>query len=104
MLTIIESLRFQELVDLYLDEESFAEFKTYLANHPEAGDVIPLSGGVRKIRWRRAGMGKSGGVRVIYFTRLKAGELILLTICAKAKFDNIPPDVARKMREAYEKP
>ena len=40
MLTIIESLRFQELVDLYLDEDSFAEFKTYLANHPEAGDVI----------------------------------------------------------------
>lgn len=49
-------------------------------------------------------MGKSGGVRVIYFTRLKAGELILLTIYAKAKFDSIPPDVARKMREAYEKP
>lgn len=104
MLTIIESLHFQELVDLYLDENSFAEFKTYLANHPESGDVIPLSGGVRKIRWRRAGMGKSGGVRVIYFTRLKAGELILLTIYAKAKFDNIPPGVARKMREAYENP
>lgn len=104
MLTVIESLRFQALVDLYLNENSFSEFKSYLANHPEAGEVIPLSGGVRKIRWRRAGMGKSGGVRIIYFTRINAGELILLTIYAKAKFDNIPPDVARKMRAAYENP
>lgn len=104
MFTIVETIRFQELVDLYLDEDSFAQFKTWLANHPEAGDVIPLSGGVRKVRWRRAGMGKSGGVRVIYFARIKAGELVLLTIYAKAKFDTIPANVARKLKEAYENP
>ena len=104
MFTVIETIQFQELVDLYLDEDSFTEFKTHLANHPEAGDVIPGSGGVRKIRWRRAGMGKSGGVRIIYFARLKLGELVLLTIYAKAKFDNIPPKIARKMKEAYENP
>ena len=102
MLTIVETIRFQELVTLYLDESSFAELKTHLANHPDAGDVIPDSGGVRKIRWRRAGMGKQGGVRVIYFARLPLGELVLLTIYAKAKFDNIPPKVARAMKEAYE--
>ena len=57
MFTVIETIQFQELVDLYLDEDTFAEFKTHLANHPEAGDVIPGSGGVRKrkafrsIRW-----------------------------------------------------
>ena len=47
-------------------------------------------------------MGKRGGVRVIYFARLNAGELVLLTLYAKAKFDNIPPSIARKMKEAYE--
>ena len=34
------------------------------------GDVIPGSGGCRKVRWNRAGFGKSGGVRIIYFNRL----------------------------------
>ena len=103
-LTIIESIRFQDLVDLYREESSISEFKTFLANHPDAGDVIPGSGGVRKIRWARAGMGKRGGVRIIYFARLRYGELVLLTIYAKAKFDNIPPNVAREMKEAYENP
>jgi hypothetical protein len=102
MLTIVETAKFQELVDLYLDEESFTEFKNQLANHPDAGDVIPGSGGVRKIRWSRAGMGKRGGVRVIYFARLTLGEIVLLTIYAKAKFDSIPPNVARALKEAYE--
>lgn len=104
MLTIVETIKFQELVDQYLDEFSFTEFKTHLANHPDAGDVIPGSGGVRKIRWARTGMGKRGGVRVIYFARLRLGELVLLTIYAKAKFDNIPSNVARAMKEAYESP
>jgi hypothetical protein len=59
------------------------------ANNPDAGDVIPGSGGCRKVRWSRAGSGKRGGVRVIYFTRLSAGEIWLLLIYAKAARDNI---------------
>ena len=45
---------------------------------------------------------KRGGVRVFRFARLQHGELALLTIYAKAKFDNIPPSIARAMKEAYE--
>lgn len=102
VLTIIETVKFQGIVELYLDYDSFTAFKNHLANHPDAGAVIPGSGGVRKIRWSRAGMGKRGGVRVIYFARLQHGELVLLTIYAKAKFDNIPSNIARAMKEAYE--
>jgi len=36
---------------------------------PEAGAIIPGSGGVRKLRWGVAGRGKRGGIRVIYFLR-----------------------------------
>ena len=57
MLTIVETVKFQEIVELYLDEDSFTAFKNHLANHPDAGHVIAGSGGVRKIRWSRAGMG-----------------------------------------------
>jgi AraC-like DNA-binding protein len=36
--------------------------------------LVPESGGIRKVRWGRAGSGKSGGVRVIYFTRNVKGR------------------------------
>lgn len=52
--------------------------------------MIPGSGGCRKVRWRRQGTDKSGGVGVIYFTRLKSGELWLLVIYAKSVRGNIP--------------
>ena len=54
----------------------------FLSTNPEAGDVVPESGGIRKVRWKRQGTGKSGGVRVIYFTRNEAQELVLLTLYA----------------------
>lgn len=71
----------------------------FLARNAYAGDVIPGSGGCRKVLWSRAGTGKSGGVRIIYFTRNAAGELVLLMIYAKAKFDNIPAHVLKQLKQ-----
>lgn len=58
--------------------------------------------GIRKVRWGRAGTGKSGGVRVIYFSRLAAGELVLLTLYAKAKTDNLTGPKLKEIRRALE--
>ena len=71
----------------------------FLANNPECGDVVPSSGGCRKIRWTRAGSGKRGGVRVIYTVRLARGALVLLTIYSKSTRESIPPHVLRKIAE-----
>lgn len=68
MLTVIESQLFTKLWPEYWSEEERAEFAVFIANAPKVGDVIPGSGGCRKIRWTRAGTGKRGGVRVIYTT------------------------------------
>jgi len=73
-----------------------------LAANPEAGDVIPGSGGCRKVRWGRAGAGKRGGVRVIYFTRLASGEIWMLLVYAKSVRDNIPAHILRAIREELE--
>ena len=102
MLTIVETPIFSKLVYDYLTDDEFAEFQVFLAENPEAGDVVPGSGGVRKIRWARRGMGKSGGVRVIYFNRLSDSEIWLLAIYAKAKQKNAPAHTLRAMKEAIE--
>ncbi len=65
----------------------------------EAGDVIPGTGGRRKLRWTRSGMGKRGGVRVIYFNRLNEGMLWLLLISGKSARDNVPANVLRAIRD-----
>jgi len=64
--------------------------------------VVPESGGIRKVRWRRAGSGKSGGVRVIYFTRIAEEEVVLLTLYAKARTDNITGAKLKEIRRALE--
>jgi hypothetical protein len=53
----------------YLDDEEYGELQQFLMQAPEAGSVVPGSGGVRKLRWRREGAGKRGGLRVIYSVR-----------------------------------
>lgn len=99
MLTIIESPLFTQLWPDYWSEQEHGEFAVYLASNPESGDVVPGSGGCRKIRWSRPGTGKRSGVRVIYTMRLKKGSIVLLTIHSKSAQDNIPAHILRKIAE-----
>jgi hypothetical protein len=102
MLTVIETPLFQRQWPLYWTEDERGSFCAYIAEHPNVGDVIPESGGLRKVRWRREGSGKSGGVRVIYYTRKPEGELILLTLYAKTKTDNLTGSKLKEIRHALE--
>ncbi len=63
--------------------------------------LIPGSGGVRKIRWRKDGSGKRGGVRVIYFNNVHK-ETWLLTMYAKNEHENIPAHELKKIKEAID--
>jgi hypothetical protein len=102
MYTIIETPTFvSDAKGLWTEEERGA-FCAWLAENPDAGDVISGSGGCRKVRWARAGKGKSGGVRVIYFTKLPSGEIWLLVIYAKSVRGNIPAHLLKSIREAIE--
>ena len=87
---------------MYWTEEERGDFAAHIAENPDAGDVVPESGGIRKVRWRRAGTGKSGGVRVIYFTRTLEEEVVLLILYAKAKTDNITGAKLKEIRRALE--
>ncbi len=102
MLTVVETLLFQKQWPLYWTEDERGEFAAYIADRPDAGDGVPGSGGIRKVRWSRAGSGKSGGVRVIYYVRTAQEDLILLTLYAKAKTDNITGAKLKEIRRALE--
>ena len=102
MLTVIETSLFQRLWPLYWTEDERGAFASYIAKYPTAGDVVPESGGIRTVRWSRAGSGKSSGVRVIYFTRTAEGEVVLLTLYAKSKTDNLTGLKLKEIRHALE--
>ena len=100
MLTVIETPLFSRLWPAYWSEDERGAFAAFIAEHPDEGDVVVGSGGVRKVRWTRAGSGKSGGVRVIYFVRNELGELVLLFMYAKSKLDTLKASTLKEMRDA----
>ena len=102
MYSLAETPTFVADADKLWSEDGRLEFLAWLAAHPDAGDVIPESGGCRKVRWSRAGTGKRGGVRVVYFTRLSAGEIWLLLVYAKSMRDNIPGHILKAVRKEIE--
>lgn len=99
MFTVIETPEFIVWSAQVWSDAEREEFIDWIAVNTEVGDVIPGSGGLRKVRWSRQGMGKRGGARVIYFTRNERGQVVLVLVYAKAKFDNIGADVLKALKE-----
>ena len=95
-------LLFQRQWSLYWTKEERGQFAAFIARDPLVGVVVRDSGGIRKVRWSREGSGKSGGVRVICFTRLAEGEVVLLTLYAKSKTDNLTGAKLKEIRRALE--
>jgi hypothetical protein len=98
-LTVVETPQFVRQADGVWTDEERQEFVDFIARNPEAGDVIPETGGVRKVRWRRAGMGKRGGTRVIYFYHNPTTPLFLLMVYAKAVREDVAPEAKRVLAE-----
>ena len=99
---VYASTRQEELAVVPWTDDERDAFTFYIAANPEAGDLVPRSGGLRKVRWSYAGRGKRGGVRVIYYNRLADGEIWLLLIYGKSVREQIPAHVLRQIREEIE--
>lgn len=84
------------------DEETLRQFEIELATDPEAGDLIPHSGGLRKARMKLPGRGRSAGARVIYLWLPKARRIVLFMFYTKAKQENIAPEILKQLRVAVE--
>lgn len=101
-MTFVETKFFTKLVQEYLSDNEYAALQQSLIANPEAGDIIPGSGGVCKVRWGVAGRGKRGGIRVIYLLRARQDEVWMLTLYAKNVSDNIPAHVLKKIKEGID--
>ena len=98
-MTFVELSPFTRHVYRYLTDEEYQGVQRYLLNFPDAGVLIPGTGGCRKFRWAVEGRGKSGGVRIIYYWRRTHDEIWMLTIYAKNEEANLPAHFIRRLRE-----
>lgn len=99
LVTVAETALFVRQAEDVWDDAEREAFVNFIAGDPEAGDVIPDTGGVRKIRWRQAGTGKRGGTRVIYFYHDANRPLYLLMVYAKSRQENLTPVEKRAVRK-----
>ena len=97
-MTVVETARFLTDASSLLDEAGRAAVVAYVGAHPDAGTVIPESGGVRKLRWALPGRGKRGGARVIYYHRARAGRIYLLLAYRKGVADDLSEAGKKEMR------
>ena len=101
--TVIETPVYSRKAAGLLSDDDREEFAAFIAHNPKAGPVVRGSGGVRKVRWARAGSGKSGGVRVVYYNQLANDEIWLLTLYAKNERATISAHELRLIKEAIER-
>ena len=97
-ITVVETGEFLKCAASFMKDSERAELVAFVAANPEAGEIIPGSGGVRKIRWARGGMGKRGGARVIYYYQNDRLPVFLLSAYAKNRKENLTPAERNAMK------
>ena len=95
----IEAPKFTELVKEHLSDDEYAALQWMLLERPDAGPIVPGSGGVRKLRWGLRGRGKRGGIRVIYYWKTADDEIWLLTLYDKNVQGNIPAHLLKQIAQ-----
>lgn len=88
-MTVVETGRFLKDADRLMPDTERAELVKFIAANPESGDLIPETGGVRKLRWALPGGGKRGGARVIYYFHNESLPVFLLAAYGKSEKANL---------------
>ena len=101
-MVIIETSIFTRQVQALLDDDNYRHLQTILVIRPDAGDLIPGGGGLRKIRWRVQGRGKRGGVHVIYYWAVQQERIVMLLMYAKNEQDNLTAEQLKMLRRIIE--
>ena len=102
---IIEAAPFTRHLHDYLDDEQYQALQTKLVNNPEGGDVMPGTGGFRKMRWSDPGRGKGrrGGLRVIYYYFKADDQIWLMTLYGKNEAVDLSAAEKKALKTAIER-
>lgn len=101
-MVIVETGAFTARIRILLPDEEFRRLQATLTGRPDAGTVIPGTGGLRKMRWAGSGRGKRGGIRVVYFWHKAAARILLLLAYAKNERDDLSEAQKRALRHIIE--
>ncbi len=98
----IESPAFTRHLAQYLDDERYKAVQNELARNPRADDVIPGTGGFRKMRWAdpRRGKGRRGGLRIIYYHFIGDHQIWLMTLFDKNEAADLSPQEKKALSAA----
>ena len=88
-MTVVETREFLRKASPLMSESERANLVAFVGRNPQAGEIIPEAGGVRKLRWALPGMGKRGGARVIYYYHDERLPIFLLSAYAKNRKENL---------------
>jgi mRNA-degrading endonuclease RelE of RelBE toxin-antitoxin system len=88
-ITIVELVSFQNDADKIFSDEEREDLSDFISANPVFGDIIPGTGGLRKLRWRARGSGKRGGARIIYYFHDLNMPVFLLAVYAKGEKMNL---------------
>jgi hypothetical protein len=97
MRTLVETPVFRKEAEAIWSEPEYEAFTFWLAQNPNAGDVVPGTRGGRKVRWTASGRGKRGGSRVIHYHFVAAEQILLLRVYAKSERENLPANEIAKL-------
>ena len=100
LIAVCEMTAFTRKAGKLWTREEHDEFVDFIAQNPEAGDVIEGTGGARKVRWARAGMGKRGGTKIITYYHGETLPVFLFMLFAKNERQDIGPDDKRDLATA----
>jgi mRNA-degrading endonuclease RelE of RelBE toxin-antitoxin system len=98
----VETPIFTKQVKDLLPDEEYRRLQEVLLMRPEAGTLIPGGGGIRKIRWRIVGKGKSGGLRVIYYWDTPDQSFYMLTVYKKSQKADLTQQQTHMLRRLVE--
>ncbi len=98
---IAETSIFTKEITRILTDDEYKELQNFLVAHPKAGAIIKGSGGLRKVRWRVKGRGKSGGIRTIYYYHENDSLLLMIYVYEKSKTEDLTPKQIELLRKTF---
>lgn len=98
----IETPVFTDLVEKHISHDSYVELQRALILRPNAGEIIPGSGGIRKLRWGLASRGKRGGLRILYYWRVDEDTFYMLFLYKKNEQEDLTQAQIKALRRLVE--